>query len=236
MNRKKLASAIVSCALTGSSLNAYAALVASGDIELIAPPTSVAAGATESDTLMRLFLEQESFALPSSLDAEVTAPATVSGGAGITPGAVAAGTVVSSYFLHFDTSLPNVAITLAASITFDAPILGLMLFGSSLDASDLILGAPGTTYPGAGDFFRGTAELTAGGDLVSLSNDMRTLNVQSRVSQIDGFSGIDQLRIVLAVPEPTPVPEPTTIGLLFAAMLGAGVAGRRKGAPQNAAT
>lgn len=211
---------LMTICLTMLSLSAGASVITSGQITQIAPPASVAVGATEDDSQMVFFLERTGLALPGALAAEVTAPTTVTNGIGITPGIIGAGTRVDSYFLHFDSVTPG-PITLTGTITFGTDILGVMLFGASLDASDLILGGTSTGYPAAGDFFRGTSEIGSGGDIVTLSGDRRTLTVQSRVSVVSGFSGIDQLRIVVAT-----VPEPGTISLLALGLLVAGL-GRR---------
>lgn len=213
---------LISVTLGLASASAWGAPIITGQIALVGAPSSVEAGATEDDGSMLLFLEREGVLLPTQVAGEITLPTTVADGLGTTPGAVGAGSRVDSYFVHFDTATVDLPITLSGTITFETDILAVMLFGASLDASDSILGAPGSTYPPAGDFFRGTSELTSGGDIVTLSSDRRTLTIQSRVSQIAGFSGIDQLRIVTAT-----VPEPSTAWLIAIGLLGAGLRSRK---------
>ncbi len=196
-----------------------------GPIAQIAAPASVDVNALESDTTVFLFEEQVAFILPTELSAEITSPTTVvSPGSGITPGTIAAGTAVDSFFLHADTATPDVPFIFDGSITFDREIIAVILFGSTLDASDL-LGAAGTVYPAPGSNpLRGIAEPGSSGDAVTLSGDRRTLTFTSRVTELLGV-GQDQLRIVT---QATAVPEPGTLWLIGLGLFSSALFRRRR--------
>ena len=135
-------------------------------------------------------------------------------------GTIAAGTTVNSYFLHADpvgTSTDSSDVmSITGTITFDAPILGLIWSGVScnncpvsnmyLDSSDY-LGATGTSYPTGGlgrgyeidDFYA----INGTQDFVTISSDGYSLSTVSSAAQ-PLFS--DQIRVVTAVvPLPLPV-------------------------------
>jgi hypothetical protein len=96
------------------------------------------------------------------------------------------GSIVDSYLLHFDPfgNDPAVSQTLDFSITFDRPILGVIL-GPNLVQTDERFGLAGTQYPTGGT--RGLERK----DQVELSPDRRTLMVH-----LTGWR-IDQLRVLV---------------------------------------
>ncbi|MEZ6071640.1 MAG: hypothetical protein R3C10_15585 [Pirellulales bacterium] len=125
------------------------------------PPTSVVQGATESNTTMIVFSELEDLVLQQDLAVDITTSGTFGTEAQLTPGVIPAGTKVSSRFIHFDpvgTPVDPYSAFAAGSVVFtsDRPILGVMVLGPALSASDAIVGLPGTTYP-TGDGSRGWA-------------------------------------------------------------------------------
>ena len=215
---------------------AHAAPILTGDIVFSAtPPTSVQLGATESATTLTgpavgtadalLFQELSQFLLPSQIYADVTSPTVVSSGTGATPGSIAAGTLVNSFFFHLDdddnTMVSRVKVFSISTITFETDILGVILFDSSLDATDPVLGAPGTLYPASGIEFRGLTEVDAGDDLFELSADNRTLQITARTN----FGSVDQMRIITV----SAVPVPAAVWLFGTALIGfIGMSRRRK--------
>jgi hypothetical protein len=125
-------------------------------------PNSVMPGATESDTDIRAFKEQEGVLLTSSLavDIAVTTTATVTydENSDLSGGSIAALRKVDSHFLHADpvgSPLAENSVKFCGGISFDAEIIGIIVrdyternsYADTLGKSDF-LGAIGTTYPG----------------------------------------------------------------------------------------
>jgi hypothetical protein len=108
-----------------------------GDAILMAPPPSVVPGASFGDTsVIHSFVEQRDIALPVSIAVDL-AP-------GDPPSLeIAAGTCVSSHFVHYDPPIPSTA---RGGIRFEQRILGVIVTQASLDASNDVLGGAGTSY------------------------------------------------------------------------------------------
>jgi hypothetical protein len=123
-------------------------------------------------------------------------------------GDLAAGTVVSSHYLYFDPLNSRRAI---ATFTFDADILGVAVFTSSLAASDSLRVAG--AYPVNPLFSNRGIEAT---ELITLGADRRTLIVDLTASTPG-----DQIRVITAA-----VPEPGTLALVGAGI--AALAARRR--------
>ncbi len=125
-----------------------------GNIVLEAPPVSVVLGATESNITQRLFLERSAVTLAVDLDVDITTPDTYTTAA-LSSGTIDAGTMVRSYFLHLD-SVGDDLTTGIGAVTFDHPILGVIVESTFLDLSDATLGSVSTIYPLPGsDLLRG---------------------------------------------------------------------------------
>jgi hypothetical protein len=188
----------------------------SGEVTVISPPASTAPGANPNGCTLpsttgagfTLFAEKTGVALASPLAVDISKPGTYTTVADLTPGTVAATTRVDSYFLNSDgQQCPNPT-NYDATITFAAPVLGVILENPTLAASNGAVGATGTAYsnaPGIGyeltgpegaacapGFGSGTGP-GSGGDCVSLSPDGHTLTVHSTLHSL-----ADQLRIVTA--------------------------------------
>jgi hypothetical protein len=191
-----------------------AAFVTVGSVQLAdPPPLSVVQGATESNTTIVTFPELEDVVLLADLAVDITTSGTFGLEAQITPGVIPAGTKVSSRFLHFDpvgTPEDPYSAFAAGSIIFtsDRPILGVMVLGPALSASDSIVGLPGTTYP-TGDGSRGLGLLPQ--DIINITADQLSVTLA-----VAAGAGIDQVRVIVAVPEPNSVAllALTVIGLV----------------------
>ena len=183
-----------------------------GPVQMDAPaPPSVKLGDLTSNTEIFAFTEQTGLILPSdfNLKVNITTAGTYESNASLTPGKIAAGTEVDSYFLHTDTVSGNHVFD--ATFTFSTPILGVIVLSNALNLSDSVLGAPGTLYQ-TGDMSRGL-ELGPDKDYVTLSSDLKTLTVQ-----FDTHANLDELRVVTAAAVVTPEPSSIVIaggGLLF---------------------
>jgi hypothetical protein len=133
-------------------------------------------------------------------------------------GTLAAGTKYDSVMVQFDPKTTSSAQSPIASITFTGKIIGLALFGPSLDASD-IYGNPSTMYPhGLPQIgLQGRGMAMTHDNRFSITNNGLTLNLQLTA----GFGGFEEIR-VFAAPAASSVPEPTSlaiwsgVGLLFA--------------------
>jgi hypothetical protein len=168
-----------------------------GQVDLLSsPPASVKAGKLQSNTDAFAFTEQTGLTLKTAVNVDITSPGTYKSVASLTPGTIAAGTPVESYFLHSDP--PNNNSMYDGSVTFSTPILGLIVLSATLSSSDAQLGATGTAYP-SNDTGRGL-ELTNGQDFVTLSSDRETLTFHFFT-----HDNVDQVRILTAVPEPSSI-------------------------------
>ncbi len=201
-----------------------AVLTVSGNVVQIAPPLSVVQDALESNTVVQLFAEQTAILLNQNISVDITQPGAVNNASNLTPGLIAANQLVDSYLLHSDAiGVGNPIVTFQGSVTFDQPILGIIVQYFKLDATDSILGWPTTQYfpttPNRGFDGEGYyATAFAVRDTLQLSTDFRTISFVLRTA-----SQSDQIRVVTAS-----VPEPTTIALTGGCLaLGLAWRGRR---------
>lgn len=170
-------------------------------------PSNLSLNASESNTEIFVYAEQQNRVLGGNLDLDITEAGLYEPGpdmderADLSPGVVLAGTTVNSYIVHFD-EVDGGPYTLEGSVTLDKPILGLIILTDYLNASDSELGASGTTYDGTS--VRGLDILTHNQDPLEL-----TLNINANTVwfKLTVNNAMDELRIV-------EVPEPATICLL----------------------
>ena len=122
------------------------------------------------------------------LPVDITVSGTYDDFADLTPGTIAAGTQVSSHFIHTD----PVAKTKAfydGTVTVDTDIIGLAVKTKTLNATD-VLGAPGTAYPTKN---RAVNLDTQQPDSITLEADRRTVHLHVRTK-----GHVDQVRIITA--------------------------------------
>ena len=179
----------------------------SGQATLVSPPSSVEG---QSGSISLVFVE-ESVVLASAIAVNASAPGTYASLASLTGGTIAAGTDVTSYYLH---SLgPNQGGNVfAGSITFSTPILGVEALVPGLLATNSVLGVPSTAY-----FSSNQAqgfELGTQIDSFTISPDGRTLTYTNET-----FGFPDDLRIITAAATATPIPEPSSAELLGIGMV-----------------
>lgn len=155
---------------------------------LVAPPASLELGQLQSDTLVRLVIEQ-SITLGVGLNVDITTSGLFDDAADLTPGVLAAGTAVQSHLLHTDPSSNSA--TYRGFVTFDADVIGIIVGRSLLLTSDLIVGLPGVVY--STNQARG----------IEFNTDALRLTVNSRTVEFDWRTtgAIDEIR-VLTIPGP----------------------------------
>lgn len=199
-----------------NALAANAAVVSTtGDVQqLLVPPATVMPNAFENDNTIWIFTEKLSYTLTAPLVVNISAPGFYDTYPASPSYTLPAGLTVDVYFMHFD---PRNVRRRSGSVTFDKPILGVIVRDTQLFASNY-LGLPGTMYPNSGTN-RGLEDTQ---DSITLSADMKTIEVDWRAS-----SPGDRIRIITAGIPTTAIPEPTTLAL-FAAGLAATGAGFRR--------
>jgi len=202
-----------------TSVQAGIVSVSGAAFQVAAPGSVVPNAGLESFTQAAVFDEQQNVTLVQAAAVDATTTGLFDALADLTPGAIAIGTLISSYYLHADpVGSSGVAYTYIGSITFDTDILGIAAQNAQL-LSTQFLGAAGTTYPGAGtvnglDFPDGT-------DSFTISADRRTLDFR-----LVAWAGSDTLRVITAGQA---VPEPGALGLVFAGLGALALARRRPG-------
>lgn len=211
---------------------AFASIVSTtGSVNSVVPPASVDVSGSENSVAIIAFNEQQGLRLTSSLSVDYLDS---SGSVG----ALAIGSKVNSYFIHFDpvgTSVSsNDLVTVVGSITFDTQISGLIYSGVAcalcpatpayLDASD---------YLGVGSTIYSTAEIGRGleldldpyytgrGDFFSISTDGYTLDLSMTSYPLY----LDQIRVITYA---SPVPVPAAVYLFFSGFLTLGLMGRKR--------
>jgi len=161
-------------------------------LAISAPPT-VEPNRLENARYGMVFAEKAGVALAAKLSVDAAAPGEYNMKTAMKPATIAAGTRVNSYYLHVDrVGSPTAFDVITGSLTFDAPILGVIATEGKLVSSD-VLGATGTAYP----WSRRTLDRNAPANLDRfwISSDMKTLRYDMQTS-----IACDSLRIVTGVP------------------------------------
>ena len=209
-----LATAITFLSLMSNPVWAASIFSTTANLVEISAPASVVEGALEDDDHVVVFAERQDFLLTADLSVDAdNAGASIDGnGIGANAGIISAGTRIDSFMLHYDREgRPTNALGQHWLISFVNTdlIVGLIYTDGLLDASD-ILGAPTTTYP-TGTTFRGMTGASEGVDSLTWSQFFAMSGTH------DVTVEVDQLRIILKVPEPASVVSITSaVSLLLA--------------------
>jgi hypothetical protein len=197
-----------SALLAVASAQAGIISVSGAALQIGSPGSVVPNAGFESFTHAAVFAERQNLMLAQPAHVDATTTGLFDSLSDLTPGTIAGGTWVSSYYLHADpVGASGTVYTYVGSVSFDSDILGIAALNSELLSTNL-LGAAGTTYPGAGavnglDFPDGT-------DSFTVSSDRRTLSFR-----LAAWAGADALRVIT---EGNAVPEPGALGLASAAL------------------
>lgn len=178
-----------------ASPNSFAAIDSvGGNVVEITPPADVSEGVLEDNTDVIIFQEKENYVLENDVDVEITEDGIHnSANPGLSPATLSTGNVVNSYYIHADkVGSNNNFISFSGSVTFDNDIIGVIIYDDKLDASDVELGAAGTTYD-ATDVNRGLDwivnpsgnpdSFTISGNTLTVNN-FRVANVQDAIRVI----------------------------------------------------
>ena len=171
-----------------------------GALEYGQLPVNLAVNNYESDDYIRVFSERTDHVLAQDVRVNFTEPGFYFEGAQLSQEWVPAGTVVSSYLLHFDSSDAN-PIVLTGCVEFDEPVVGVIVLDQELDDSDAELGHASITYPPPGFLHRGLELDTQDDDTVTLQENRRHICLHALTT-----TRMDQIRVITGAPEPLEMP------------------------------
>ena len=165
---------------------------------------------------VKVYLENASLTLSANLTVNRIGPnfgtfATAGSGSGV----ISAGTTIIDYLLHYDHAGTGGGNNAIGTVTFDSPILGLIVFSGALNGSNSVFALGGVTY--STNSLRGldtNAQNNGhGDDEFHVSADGRTLYIEGWTT----IDVVDEIRVILAPPA---VPEGGSsvvlLGLSFA--------------------
>jgi hypothetical protein len=200
-----------------AATTAQAGFVASvsGQAQVIAAPASSVSGALTSNELQ--VWDESSGKLSSNLTLDLgDHPGSYTGltnysSLGVT---LTKGTAYNSTMIQLDPTSPYPTKPVTASITFTSKIIGIALFGTSLNTSD-IYGSPTTVYPtGMPNLFLQTRGIDyTNSDMLSISSNGKTLTLTLPAT----YGIFDQIRVFTAAtgaPEPASLLVWSTMGLM----------------------
>jgi hypothetical protein len=173
---------IITLAIPGAPMP----MLTNGAMAPIATPADVTLNQLQSSTVAFTF-EESSLTLSAPVDIDIVGPGAYTTAGSVTTASIAAGTPVVSQLIHFDPV--SGTRTVEASISFTRDILGMIILGPSLDASDAPLGHPNVVYLPVDP----NRAVELGNDWIRFSADQRSLRARLAAS-----NGTDQIRVILA--------------------------------------
>jgi len=180
-------------AVTGGSAQA---MLTGGPAIIPAPPSVIDDAPGAENIFQQAFNEMQGVVLPANL--------------AVDGGSIAAGTVVNSHMIFLNTPVGTASTSDTQTWTFDGLVLGVMsdAAGNLEAASNALLGAPGTVYPGAfaARGLEASDWYTVGGNTITLYMTVTEPG--------------DWIRVVTAAVPPIPAP-----GAILLAGMGTGLVG-----------
>ncbi|GEM_PF-2406332 len=161
------------------------------------PPKTVEVNTLERN-LVAIVFEEQTKVLNLDVQVDIAVPGLYETVYPMAPGIVPQGSLVTSYYIHADPRgqiSPGVR-RYKGSITFDAPIVGILVKPPTLHPTDHLLGLPSVQYPREQDIRHGILER---GDYIRLSPDLRTVRFN-----VGAGLWSDDFRILV---DPTPPPD-----------------------------
>ncbi len=161
----------------------------------ISAPSSVAEGVLESNDEIYVFSEGI-FTLSSELTVDINTQGRYGDGGGFSlpGGTISTGTLVESFFFHFDVTTDGTEAF--GRVTFDQPILGIIAVNDTLDATDFVFGGSRTYETSE----KRQLEL-ASTDTINWDNTNSVLIELFRGFD-SGTGQVDNMRVITAVPIP----------------------------------
>ncbi|MEX0867433.1 MAG: FecR domain-containing protein [Pirellulales bacterium] len=157
-------------------------------------PADVGFRSYQTGNQIVVFAEQRGVELTASLNVDFDKPGFCRNVnpdvSGIEPEIIDRGTRVDSYLIHMDSQKKR---SLRGSVRFARPILGVIVDGKKLNATDEMLGSPAVRYDEYGHRgLEGDDTANPNNDTIEISEDRQTLTV--------GFAcvTIDQVRVLVA--------------------------------------
>jgi uncharacterized repeat protein (TIGR01451 family) len=186
---------------------------ASGKVtKLASAPASVKLNALENATNAVAFDERQNLTLGAAVAVDAVNPGTYTSFPSGTA-KVAAGTVVDSHMIHSDITNRNYTARRQGTVTFAAPIIGVVASTNKLGASDAALGAPGTLYAGTTNWrgLESGENSWIGGDKLTISADRLSLTFDVQTYVMDEIRVLTNTAIQLQT-SITDAPDPVTVG------------------------
>lgn len=187
-----------------ASNSSYGAVVLTGNIIDGGDQANVnlSAGATEDDINAIYYLERTDVAIVSALAVDWLTGTDSTGivysdGSQPTGGTIAISTIVDSHLIHVD---PITTHVYSFTITFDDTVIGIIGDGLKLDDSDF-LSKSGVQWTKTADSVGRRWLVGEGSDTLEVSADGKMLTIDVSVGA--GEFGLDQIRVLTAVPEPS---------------------------------
>jgi hypothetical protein len=191
------------CMIAGASQAAIVSV--SGPGVIINNPVNVAPGIVQTANV-NVFAEKGPVLDSVGMPLDHVNVGLVNSPGSLVPGSVMAGTLIHSYFIHFD---PVGSLSREGSVRFDQKIIGVIIDNPKFNASNPLVGLLGNTYGTASGAYG--VELAANGDRFGISPDRYTLGFRFAATDPG-----DRIRVITAVPEPASM---TALGLGAIALL-----------------
>ncbi len=164
------------------------------------PPPTVEVHKLERNRVVIVFEEQQKL-LPVDVAVDISSPGRYEAVYPMDPGVVMAGTPVVSYYFHADPRgrVFGNLVRYVGSVTFDRPVLGILVKPATMHPTDHLLGAPGVRYPREDDIRQG---VLGPGDYVHLTANLRTVRFDLRAGLWS-----DDFRVLVLGDDPSGEPE-----------------------------